>query len=276
MRDQLLPLLGEMYGAGFSRNLTVLADESEQARQILLDAVLRPFWDTKVVTKDTCIVVECGSHLQHSTFFWKEALRYIFHDLMHTAMMRERPVGQLLDKLRRSQACPDTATKKGLRQRAGAFKGWFTIKKENRCYVDGSRMVLFRSHFFEPQDGPTTKWEGRPIELGQEYHFGKWTVSVQEVTEASSRSVAVGEGLDGKPPPLSLWDVVEGKFSYRIPTATSYVTGTRSGFKPLLGVEVVVAASLPIVRGIGDLGQVRGTGPQVEVCYLYAPEKEVR
>jgi hypothetical protein len=75
MRNQLLPLLGEIYGAGFSRNLTVLADESEQARQILLDAVLRPFWNTKVTVKDTCIVVDCEGHLQYSTFFWKEALR---------------------------------------------------------------------------------------------------------------------------------------------------------------------------------------------------------
>ena len=130
MRNQLLPLLGEMYGQGFQRNLTVLADESEQARQILLDAVLRPFWDNHVQAKGSCVVVECAHHLHHATFFWKEALRYIFHTLMHTSMMRERPVAQLLEKLRRSQA--PAAAKKGLRAKAGAFQGWFTIKKENR------------------------------------------------------------------------------------------------------------------------------------------------
>ncbi len=58
--------------------------------------------------------------------------RYIFHDLMHTSMMRERPVAQLLEKLRRSQG-PQASGKLGLRQKAGAFNGWFTIKKVCFC-----------------------------------------------------------------------------------------------------------------------------------------------
>jgi hypothetical protein len=135
---------------------------------------------------------------------------------------------------------------------------------------------LFRNHFFEPEDGPISKWEGRAIEIGKCYNFGKWKVSVHPVeaaTDLLEGDMTKEAKRKEKAQALSLVDVIQGQFSYRMPTAVSYVTGNRSGFKPLLGVEVVVAEALPIVRGVEDIGQVRGQGPQVEVRFSYAPEK---
>ena len=74
MRNQLLPLLKDMYGTGFTHNLSALAHHSVELSEFLTKTMFQPFYD-KVVVTPVAVWVDCEAFVEMPMFFWKYACK---------------------------------------------------------------------------------------------------------------------------------------------------------------------------------------------------------
>jgi hypothetical protein len=131
LRNQLIPLLEEIYGEGSMKNLSNLAVESDECRVLLHDAVIGPFLE-KIERRTMGIVFETAPWKDQALFFWKFVLRVALHSASF-GMFSDKSVVSFLERVK--------ATK--LRS------GWLQCRRDYAVYLqeDGRVYVLYPSSF---------------------------------------------------------------------------------------------------------------------------------
>jgi len=93
MRNKLMPLLTEMFGEGFSNNLTSLAKSSDDAQKLVREAIIEPFRRGLVVTNVGCYF-DTKPFADRGIFFWRTVLQV--RDLVLGLNGAMRAAGKLL------------------------------------------------------------------------------------------------------------------------------------------------------------------------------------
>ncbi|KNC80496.1 hypothetical protein SARC_07138 [Sphaeroforma arctica JP610] len=99
LRNQLLPTLADVYGDGFTRNLSLMASDSAQLHYMCLTSVFRPFWDSMVQTP-MGVYFDVIGWLNMPIFFWKQSFRHVCHDMLGIGMIGEKSAVLLLARMR--------------------------------------------------------------------------------------------------------------------------------------------------------------------------------
>eukprot|EP01134_Creolimax_fragrantissima_P006566 CFRG6566T1 len=81
LRNQLLPTLSDVYGDGFTRNLSLMASDSAQLQEMCHKSVFLPMWNTMIQTPNG-VYFDCLEWLKMPIFFWKQTFRHVCHDLL--------------------------------------------------------------------------------------------------------------------------------------------------------------------------------------------------
>ena len=131
LRNKLLPLLQEIYGEGSMDNLSTLATESDEARDLLYKTVLSPFLD-QVEHKPMGITFATQPWKEQGLFFWKFVLREALHSA-GLGMFSDKSVVAFLERVQ-----VDTIK-----------SGWLQCRRDYAVYleVDGRVFVFFPESF---------------------------------------------------------------------------------------------------------------------------------
>jgi tRNA(Ile)-lysidine synthetase-like protein len=140
LRNQLVPLLVDMYGQGCLNNLANLAVGSDQNRKLLMNNLYKPFLDT--VQRDVggvTVNIKPFRHQPHT--FWKEALKELMHSLS-LSLVRDKAVSIFMERVQ-----PHANDCQALR---GPF-GWLELKKNFSVYLsnDGFLTIFLPQTFVD-------------------------------------------------------------------------------------------------------------------------------
>ena len=178
LRNNLQPMLRDVYGEGIGAHLTSLAKDSAQCAALVEAQLLAPFW-RRVGRSPAACWVDCAEYASMPVFFWREALRHVCEQMLGCGLVRERPIRLLMERLQK----PSKARK----------DGWFALKRENKCFMVGTTLVIFSSHVF-PGHHDGRVWvpaahaeEGTRIDLdgGKWTTLGAWRVRVSHHTNSA-------------------------------------------------------------------------------------------
>ena len=230
LRNQLVPLLEDMFGVGLLRNLSVIGENSEQLSEMVDKSLFKPFWDA-TKSSDVGCYIDCKPFISQPIFFWKQVIRETCHSL-GARMMKDRSVRLLLSRIKRERSTKD---------------GWLCLKKENATFMQGNTFGMFTTEFM-PRSNAIVP--GTPVILGSSgrssFELGNWRIELELVTNAR---------VDGNPGPLeapaiTVWNVLENDISYHIPykdETTSYVIDPEIRFPPTQNLDTAVRDALPLV-----------------------------
>ena len=145
LRNKLVPLLEEIYGEGSMNNLSTLATESDECRDLLQGALLKPFMD-RVVRTPMGISFETAPFVAQATglFFWKFVLREVLHSA-GLGMFSDKSVISFLERIR-----PVHTYKKSIRE------GWLQCRRDYAVFLQADGRVFI----FYPDSFPWRKSEG--------------------------------------------------------------------------------------------------------------------
>lgn len=209
-RNELVPLLASMYGAGHADHLSALAADCAQLRQLVHSALLQPFWSSAAVGP-LCARVPCGPHAHRPPFWWKEALRVLCESRLGAGLVRERAIANLLAHLRRSPP----------------HEGWLSLKRDNRALLfGGGQLAIFRGALFPLSSSAarSSEWvrsgaewwcrkdrqlpEGARcvLRVGERAAFGPWAVELSREPRPPGGGAAA----------LCLDEVLGGRFAYAV------------------------------------------------------------
>jgi len=124
LRNHLIPLLQDVYGQGCMTNLSNLALESDSARALLMNTILRPFFDA-VRRFPMGISFETTQWKHQGLLFWKFALR----DLLHSAgrgMFTDKSVMSFIERIEVDDV----------------KSGWLQCRKDYAVYLESSGRVF--------------------------------------------------------------------------------------------------------------------------------------
>lgn len=137
LRNQLLPLLVDMYGVGCLKNIASLANESDEAKALVHCSVYKPFLDS-VQHFPTGLIVHVMSHRDQPISFWREMLKELMHS-MSMAMVREKAVMNFVERLQREVP------------RLGI---WLELRKGFHTYLDcRGDLFIFRDKVLQIEGG---------------------------------------------------------------------------------------------------------------------------
>lgn len=238
LRNQLVPLLRDMYGDGFLNNLSTLGAESTQCSELIESSIMAPIM-ASVRTSEVAVWLNCSLLTPQPFFVWKEVFRSVCHNIMGNSMVREKPIRELTAKLARF---------------SGESGSWVTLKKGNRSYLTPDRqLIIFRDRFFPLRQPPYAPPQTL-IEPGETYEFGPWTVETQLVDEDSE----VVKSLRSRAP-FQLWDLVQGDgLEYAFPNAPQLVIDCDSRLPVLRALDKVITDVMPIVSSVGSFDEGEG------------------
>ena len=98
MRNQLIPLLKDMFGPGVLSKLSILANDSDATNSMVEEYMFDPLMRL-VVRSSVCVRLDCREYLNRPVVFWKEILKRIFHS-MKTSCPTNRAIGMFFETLR--------------------------------------------------------------------------------------------------------------------------------------------------------------------------------
>ena len=229
LRNQLIPLLEDMFGDGFMRNVSMIGDNSDQLSEMVEEAVFQPFWDAMKVSDVGCYI-DCTQFISLPTFFWKQVIRETCHRL-GASMMKDRSVRQFLGRIKRTKSSKD---------------GWMSLKKENATFVQGDTLAMFASEFM-PRAKHICPGAKFTMESNEEsLELGNWSLSLQVVANTCDESGV----LPLNAPPVNIWNVLENEITYHIPyegIPATYVIDPEVRFPPVRNLDVAVRDALPLV-----------------------------
>lgn len=137
LRNKLLPLLQEIYGEGSMENLSTLATESDEARELLYTTVLAPFLD-QVEHKPMGITFATQPWKDQGLFFWKFVLREALHSA-GLGMFSDKSVVAFLERVQADKI----------------KSGWLQCRRDYAVYLE----VNGRVFVFSPKSFPFQKSE---------------------------------------------------------------------------------------------------------------------
>jgi|TARA_B110000003_G_scaffold5494_1_gene5792 tRNA(Ile)-lysidine synthetase-like protein len=229
LRNQLVPLLEDMFGIGLLRNLSVIGENSEQLSEMVDKSLFKPFWDA-TKSSDVGCYVDCEPFISQPIFFWKQVIRETCHGL-GASMMKDRSVRLLLARIKRERSTKD---------------GWLCLKKENATFMHGNTFGMFTTEFMPRSD---TIVPGTPIVVsssGASFDIGNWHIDLEVVSNVS----VDGNQCPLEGPAITVWNVLENDISYHIPYkdgTNSYVIDPEIRFPPTQNLDTAVRDALPLV-----------------------------
>jgi hypothetical protein len=240
-RNELAPLLCDMYGPGHVGRLSQLAADADALRELVHARLLRPFWAGAAVGA-AGLTVPCTAWAEMPAFWWREALRVLCEERLGVGRIREKAVPNLLLHLARARA------------------GWLSLKRENRTLLlRGGALAIFRTAFF-PARVQSRVWiragaehrfraardlpDGARCELraGARVAFGPWTVELGWPGGAGTeRGAAVAV--------VAFDDVMRGAFAYAVRASRDgrYELRAARSPPPLRALDATVRCALPNV-----------------------------
>jgi hypothetical protein len=254
------------------RNLSTISADAEQLSAMVHGALLAPFW-AAAAASDTGVWFDAAPWLAQPLLFWKEGLKHICHGL-GAGLVKEKAVIEVLQRLQRCALCVHAlcicaAADSGariLRQAARVQRVAAAEAREPRVHLRhapgarNSRMRHLRSRslsnallstqaIFAAEVFPRVPHfaPGAPLRLGADASFGPWTVRC-DVVDAADTSGACRLAA----PPLSMWDVLSGDFSYCVPLPASDGAGDADApaDADALGLRIAAAPHMPPVHGM--------------------------
>jgi hypothetical protein len=198
LRNKLLPLLEEIYGEGSMNNLSDLAVESDQCRDLLRSGLFGPFLE-QVQRKPMGLIFETHPWKDQGVFFWKFVLREALHSAA-IGMFSDRAVVTFLERVR-------ATTRR---------EGWLQCRKDCGVYLqqDGRVFVLHASSFpWRKSD----KYDcvNLQVALGAEnaVRIGPWIVEATQI-ESETRHLLNQRAI------ASMDDLMTGRITYFLQART--------------------------------------------------------
>ena len=161
LRNKLVPLLQEIYGEGSMNNLSNLAVESDQARELLHSAVLGPFLNK--VDKFPLGIAFHTQQWNEGVLFWKFVLREALHK-SSLGMFSDKSVEAFMERV----------------QSAKLKEGWLQCRRDYAVFLrgDGRVFILFPDSF-PFQKSHQFDVVGRSVHYGEEVKVGPWSVTAR-------------------------------------------------------------------------------------------------
>ena len=208
LRNQVQPLLEDVYGEGYASHLSVLARESAECTELLEAALLGPLL-ASLHESPLAVWLDTAPWSHLPLFFWRQALRRVCEGRLGVGLIKDKPLKQLLARI----ALPAAKRR----------DGWLSLKKEARALLVGTTLVLFRDVFPGHHEGRVWVADS-PAPVGTPVapppsaaRLGGWQVTLRLVTDALPAPAAV-----------TLQAFLSGKFAVALPEAASYAaTATR-------------------------------------------------
>jgi tRNA(Ile)-lysidine synthetase-like protein len=147
LRNQLLPLLQDVYGDGCLTNLTDLALESQSCRQIFFDDFLQPFFND-VSRFPMGISFQTSRWSNQGLFFWKIVLRNLLHS-SGRGMFTDKSVASFVERIKHCTT----------------RHGWLQSRKDYGVYLEKNGTV----YIFHPESFPWAKADKYCLEEKCEY-----------------------------------------------------------------------------------------------------------
>lgn len=258
LRNKLMPLLGELYGEGFTSHLSTLSRDSALCASLLEGGFFARF-RRALRASPLAVSFDAAPWAELPLFFWREALRELCEQYLGIGLVKEKAVEQLLERIR----LPVGAKK----QR----DGWLALKKESRVLLSDGWLAFFRPGAF-PGHHVGRNWVSTPHAPpgtllyhppeGEEtaaYQLGAWRVRLSRAGGNGATGALAPRGGGGSidpsdkpnaqthspiaPPPsasdpplgsISLWEILSGRFEYTLPARSEYrvaeVIETKGGF----------------------------------------------
>jgi hypothetical protein len=205
LRNQLIPLLEEIYGEGSMKNLSNLAVESDECRALLQQSMIGPFLD-HVKRLAMGIVFETAPWKEQAVFFWKVVLREALHSAGF-GMFSDKSVVSFLERV----------------QAKAVREGWLQCRRDYAVYLqgDGRVFVLYPASFpFNRKD--MFDVEGQEVPYDHERRVGPWIVKAELVNEYLDCSEALGK--EGRAV-ASMSHLMNGVVEYMLEVSTWEVNG---------------------------------------------------
>lgn len=177
LRQELLPILLDIYGTGCMHNLSSLAADSDAMRSLVQDTVFDPF----LRSINRC---DCGISVQITDFyrnqsavFWAEALKQIMHS-MSMSLVREKAVQNFVGRIHMlakdavavELESPHTPGARRvsfqLDQRAARImSGWLELRKGFNCFIDDNNtLCILRPGVLRPSGSAARQSRGKRFE----------------------------------------------------------------------------------------------------------------
>lgn len=198
LRNRLLPLLQEIYGEGSMNNLSCLAEESDDARKLMEESVMRPFLE-HVKHYPMGIAFETAQWKDLGLFFWKFVLRQVLHSIGR-GMFSDKSTDTFLERVRHQKL----------------KEGWLQCRKDYAVYLQkNGRVLILQPNSFPFHKSDHYKKTEQPVQYALEnrIQIGPWNVSaeiVNSVTEKKSTELLKTKALK------HLEDLMKGSITYYI------------------------------------------------------------
>ena len=200
-RNQLIPLLNDIFGEGFEKNLSHLAFASDAAREMILNEVLQPFNDKVAYYRDThSFSFDAVAHRGKSEFFWNTALT----DLLHShglGMIGSEAIRYALKKLNGILEKGKPGSKLALQNE------WINMRSDYKVFLRASdgQMFVFNWRYF-PKTRKQNSWHTSSVVTAGDkaVSVGAWNIVATYVDDDDSL-------LAHKP---TLEDIISGTFHY--------------------------------------------------------------
>ena len=241
LRNKLVPLLQEIYGEGSMNNLSNLAVESDQARELLQSAVLGPFLH-QVERFPLGIAFHTQPWKDQGIFFWKFVLREALHK-SSLGMFSDKSVEAFLERV----------------QCATLKEGWLQCRRDYAVFLrnDGRVFILFPDSF-PFQKAQQFHVMGRSVPYGEEVKVGPWSITATVLRDECVDKLSL---LEKKAIPS--WDsFMNGEIRYfiEVPIQNSIVRplvfvsefAKQSRPRAWRGSELKIQATLPVLGNDTD------------------------
>ena len=198
LRNKLLPLLEEIYGEGTMNNLSDLAVESDQCRELMRASLFGPFLD-QVQHSPMGIAFETDAWKDQGLFFWKFVLREALHSA-GIGMFSDKAVATFLERVQ--------ATKRR--------QGWLQCRKECGVYLQqGGRVFVLYAASFPWRKSDHYDCDNLQLAVGAEnsLHIGPWRMDAS-VVPSEAKDLLTQRAV------ASMDDLMKGRITYYLQART--------------------------------------------------------
>jgi hypothetical protein len=172
LRDQLLPTCQAVYGEGFRRNLSALAEQSDELHAFLDATVFAPFFGACRRGR-LALVAPLDAQLDRPAFFWRYAFRQLCHSMGY-ATVKDRAAEAFAARLNRRELRPDT-------EQGNAYAVPVLLKETQPSYVvlqPGDTWLVLGNEGCSWQRAPSQ--EQLVLRPGDARRFGCFLVAVSQ------------------------------------------------------------------------------------------------
>jgi tRNA(Ile)-lysidine synthetase-like protein len=170
LRNEVLPLLKDVYGAGCLESITQLAEDSDQLRALCDRRVFHEA-HSSIARGRLGVRIALLPFKEESPFFWRTFLGDLADSLGRGRLSR-KAINLLVQRLKGARGVASIPVEGAL-----PVEGWLELKKGWRSYLDEQgNLYLFDDAVFEGKVP-----HGAAVPLDATTQFGRWTVAATRV-----------------------------------------------------------------------------------------------